>query len=74
MRPANVYALGVIFDLTRSLAGSPLEAKTWLHQRNERLGETPFALLRDGKIADVQNEVNVITHQARDFGSSQLGE
>jgi hypothetical protein len=59
LREENLYRLGLIFELAQRMEEAGIEAPVWLHQASHD-GEMPYALICQGRLADVRRAVEAI--------------
>jgi hypothetical protein len=63
-RPENLYSIGMLHTLATALDDPNLDARTWLHQRSDSQDMSPFEALEEGRLAEVQTQVNLMLFQA----------
>jgi hypothetical protein len=59
LREENLYRLGLLYELAQRLEEAHIEGRAWLHQAGEE-GETPYALICQGRLGDVRRAVDAI--------------
>lgn len=59
LREENIYRLGLLHELARRMEEAGIDARVWLHQAGED-GETPYALICQGRLGDVRRAVELV--------------
>jgi hypothetical protein len=60
LREGNLYRLGLLYQLALSIREAGMDGVTWLHQPSQGGGPTPFELICDGYLSEVQTAVTSV--------------
>lgn len=56
----SLYRLALLHQLELSISEAGIDGSTWLHQPSQGGGPTPFELICDGYLSEVQTAVNSV--------------
>jgi len=59
LREENIYRLGLLHELAQRMEEAGIDAHVWLDQAGEE-GETPYALICQGRLGDVRRAVELV--------------